>query len=276
MNSFSADSPPRYDPSRHPKPAAPTSGRGNNQGFEGLTASPDGKTLYVLSQSALYQEGGNSTSTRRYARFFVYSVQRHSTELKAEYVVPLPLYKNAANQTRVASQSEIYYISDTQFLVLSRDSGAGHGLPVSKSVYRQLDVIDISKATNINTAEYNAATGAIASTTGVLKPGIDAAKYCSWLDFNLNSQLNKFGAHNGGAQDAGLLNEKWESIAIAPVNGKGDDGEFYIFSFSDNDFVTQHGFMKGGKLPYADSSGFNLDNQMLVFKVTLPKGTRPI
>ena len=28
--------------------------------------------------------------------------------------------------------------------------------------------------------------------------------------------------------------------------------------------------MNGGKLPYADESGFNLDNQVLVFKVTLP------
>jgi hypothetical protein len=183
------------------------------------------------------------------------------------------LYTTSANKTRVASQSEIHYISDTQFLVLARDSGAGHGLSESLSRYRQVDVFDISNATNINTAAYNAVNGSIASTKGELKSGISAAKYCSWLDYNVNSQLKKFGAHNGGAQDAGLLNEKWEGLALAPIEGKDD--QFYLFTFSDNDFVTQHGFMKGGDLPYADSSGYNVDNQILVFKVTLPKGTKP-
>jgi hypothetical protein len=39
---------------------------------------------------------------------------------------------------------------------------------------------------------------------------------------------------------------------------------------SDNDFITQNGYMDGGKLKYADESGYSLDNQVLVFKVKLP------
>ncbi len=63
----------------------------------------------------------------------------------------------------------------------------------------------------------------------------------------MNSELRKFGLRNGGdggvGEDSrGLLNEKWESIAVVPVDGKkGRDGEYFVFSISDNDFITQDG-----------------------------------
>ena len=279
-DSFNANSPPRYDQNITTKPSNPTSGRSNNQGLEGLTASPDTKTLYALMQSALTQEGGRNASTRRLARMLEYDISDSSNPVyKAEYIVPLPLYNNGSN---VAAQSEIHFISPTQFLVLARDSGRGHGQSNSLSRYRQIDVFDISNATNIAVNTYDANAAQVASVNGVLAPGIVPATYCSWLDFNVNSQLNRFGLHNGGAQDSLLLNEKWESIAVVPVNpydswqdwnsqpSSQPDKEYFIFSLSDNDFVTQNGFMNGGKLPYADESGFNLDNQVLAFKVTLP------
>ena len=56
---------------------------------------------------------------------------------------------------------------------------------------------------------------------------------------------------------------------VVPVDPNNSNGEFYVFSLSDNDFITQNGFMDGGKLPYADSSGYNLDSQALVFKVQI-------
>ena len=55
---------------------------------------------------------------------------------------------------------------------------------------------------------------ALASTAGVLNTSITPATYCSFLDFNVNAQLNRFRLYNGGNQDARLLNEKWESIGI--------------------------------------------------------------
>jgi len=116
----------------------------------------------------------------------------------------------------------------------------------------------------------------VASSTGVLNAAITPAKYCPFIDFNLNSQLSRFGLHNGGAQDAGLLNEKWESLGIVPVDGLlGDDDKWFVFSFSDNDFITQDGAMNGGAFPYKDASGYNIDNQALVFKITLPEHSRP-
>lgn len=232
------------------------------------------------------------SSTRRLARFAQYSIpsapgfpygflfgyggQQSSTPVyKAEYVVPLPTYLSKKGKTKIAAQSEIHYISNTQFLVLARDSGAGHGQDDSQSLYRHADVFDISSATDFKSAARDAVNGSIASEAGVLDTGIVPATYCSWLDYNVNSQLNRFGLHNGGAQDSTLLNEKWESLALVPTLN-GDSDEYFLFSLSDNDFITQNGYMDGGKLPYADESGYNLDDQALVFRVKLPQGSKPL
>jgi len=50
--SFNAASPPIYNPNFVTNPSDPDTGRNNNQGLEGLTASPNGKHLYALLQSA--------------------------------------------------------------------------------------------------------------------------------------------------------------------------------------------------------------------------------
>lgn len=254
--SFSAASPPIYDPDRPLTPEDPESGRSNNQGLEGLTASPDGKTLYALLQSALINDGGPDNPNRRQSRLLEYDISNPSKpQYKHEYVVTLPLWTDptakAGKQTKVAGQSELHYLGHGQFFILSRDSGAGRGQDSSTSIYRHIDIFDISSATDIKSAANDATEGSIASSKGVLEPGIKAAEYCPFLDFNVNSELARFGLHNGGAQDAGLLNEKWESIAVVPVDGKkGKDGEWFVFSISDNDFITQD----GASLSFSSSS----------------------
>lgn len=155
--------------------------------------------------------------------------------------MPLPVTPKG----KIAAQSEVHFISDTQFLVLARDSGAGHGQDESLSTYRNVDVFDISKATNVKGKKSDSFDGSIASKEGVLRSDIKPVEYCPWLSFNNNNELGKFGVHNGGAQDAGLLNEKWEGLVLAPVDkklqSKGDGEEYYLISFSDNDFITQNG-----------------------------------
>lgn len=158
--------------------------------------------------------------------------------------------------------------------MLARDSDAGAGQDDTESLYRHADVIDISTATNIKGNTYDCADCSIAPA-GVLKTGITPATYCPWLDYNINAQLNRFGVHNDGPQDSSLLNEKWESLALVPVNGNGGDGEYFLFSMSDNDFITQDGYYDFGKDSYEDESGYNLNNQILAFRVSLPKGARP-
>ena len=133
-----------------------------------MTISPDGKTLWVMLQSATRQDGGASSSKRRMTRFLKYSLGKDDAgrgidghhkdkdeddkldiSLEAEYVVPLSTYLNADNKTRVAAQSEIHYVSDTQFFVLARDSSSGRGYESLLSRYRHVDVVDISGATDI-------------------------------------------------------------------------------------------------------------------------------
>lgn len=282
--SFSAASPPRYDPDRETVPEDPDFGRANNQGYEGLTRSADGKSLYALTQSALIQDGGaEGDEFRRWARLVkldLTAAKGGVPPVVAQYVVPLPVFTDEEDELAVAAQSEIKYISDTQFLVLSRD-GNGRGQDETESRYRRADVFDITDATDVNGEDSVAPEGELAD-------GIVAATYCTFLDFNVNSELAKFGLHNGGDQDEGLLNEKWESLVLAPVqpstgsqwgnwDGKSaPSDEYFLFSLSDNDFITQDGYMNGGEFPYADESGFDLLNQVLVFKVKLPQGAKPL
>ncbi|KAL9106649.1 MAG: hypothetical protein Q9227_008369 [Pyrenula ochraceoflavens] len=277
VESFSADSPPIYAPNITVSPSDPDTGRENNHGFEGLTASPDGKYLYVMLQAALVQEGGLKGRYERNLRLLQYDISSNAAVYLAEYVVPLPLYYDGSKNT-TAAQSEIHFLSPTQFLVLARDSGAGRGQDSSQSLYRHADIFDISSATNIKGPTYDCANCSIASASdGTLKKSITPATVCSFLDFNNNEQLNRFGVHNGGQQDGGLLNEKWESLALVPVDGvDGADRQWFLWSVSDDDFITQNGYMDFGTYEYADSSGYNLDNQVLVFQITLPAGATPL
>jgi hypothetical protein len=87
-------------------------------------------------------------------------------------------------------------------------------------------------------------------TADTLVDGITPAEYCQFIDYNVNSELNKFKTeegdvvHNGAPVDLGLLNEKWEALALVPVNpGKKCSGadEYYLITLSDNDFITNDG-----------------------------------
>ncbi|KAK4448727.1 esterase-like activity of phytase-domain-containing protein [Podospora aff. communis PSN243] len=300
QTSFNSNTAPIYDRERIPKPADPDHGRQNNQGFEGLTISPDGKTLWVMLQSAARQEGGASSSKRRMTRFLKYGLKKKrggevDTVYEAEYVVPLPTFLNADNATRVAAQSEIHYVSDTQFLVLARDSSTGRGQKDPLSGFRQVVVADISAATDIKGPRFddvqngNITAGGISSPSDALVPGITSAKVCPFIDFNINAELGRFKTangdmiHNGAPVDLGLLNEKWEALALLPVNNdQGRDcdekDEYYLIALSDNDFITNDGYANFGKVRFKDDTATVpfLDSQALVFKVTLPKGSKPL
>lgn len=284
--SFSADSPPHYvnnGMGDDVSPANNPTGRANNQGFEGMTITGDGRNLYVLLQSAIDQEGGLAKQTNRNARLLKFDVSTDSPRYAREFVVPLPQWvdptASKAKSLKTAAQSEIHYVQDSQFFVLARDSGSGHGQSSSLSIYRHVDVFDTDGATDIKNPLNDCFNCSIASLQGVLDVGVTPTTVCSFLDFNVNSQLGRFGLHNGGPQDQYLLNEKWESLALVPVDGlqgeSDSNEEYFLFSLSDNDFITQNGFYNFGMITYKDISGFNLDNQALVFKIQLPKGSKP-
>lgn len=73
-----------------------------------------------------------------------------------------------------------------------------------------------------------------------------------------------------------MLNEKWEGLALVPVDGDvGDDDEWFLFAASDNDFITQDGYANNGQIQFSDANGFDLHNQVMVFSIKLPDHSRP-
>src|SRR5262249_19201659 len=236
VENFSANSPPRgtINP---PNLGNPLSGRQNNQGFEGLAMSPDRNKLFVLLQSALIQDlnPADIATTRRNTRLLAYDLRPDRPLLVGEYVVQLPLFVNASNQTRIAAQSEFLALNDHQFLVLARDSGAGFTAAVSRSAYRRVDLIAIAHPTTIANTDFDKVAGSVAPL-GVLDPAVTPVKYQTFLDINENAQLNRFGLHNGDPNDRNNLYEKWESLAVVPVGDRDAPNDYFLFVGSDNDF----------------------------------------
>ena len=172
----------------------------------------------------------------------------------------------------MAAQSELHALNDHQFLVLARDSNGGFTDASPGSVYRSIDLIDISKATNIAGTDADKVGGQVAPK-GVFNPAITPVTYQQFLNINDNTQLNRFGLHNGAPSDGNDLYEKWESIAIVPTFDPKTPHDYFLFVGSDNDFITQNGFMAGQ--PYKDASGANVDTLVLVYRVTLPTYVPP-
>jgi hypothetical protein len=101
-------------------------------GFEGLTSSPSGDSLYALLQSATVQDGGLDKAKNRYTRLLKYDVHNlNNIKLDEEYIVPLP----QSSKPNTLAQSEFLWLNKNQFLVLARD-GNGAGGSNTKSKYK--------------------------------------------------------------------------------------------------------------------------------------------
>jgi hypothetical protein len=240
----------------------PATGRTGNQGFECLTLDTSKNTLYAMLQSATIQDGGSSKSTSRYTRLVAYDVgHKHKRpELVGEWVVPLP--QSSKGNTQGAS--EIHFVSPGVFLVLARD-GDGRGGDGAKSGYKQADLIDISHATDIHNTKFDDPANPLA-VNGTLDSGITPATYSPFVNYLDDVQLARFGLHNGKPNDQTLIDAKWESLALAPTYDHDHPHDYFLFTAADNDFVTTHGVSLG--VPY--NASLDVDNQFLVFRVTLP------
>lgn len=242
-----------------PTPANPTAGRANNQGFEGLSLSPDGKTLFVALQSAARQDLANA-ATRNNTRLFTYDVSDlDQITLTGEYAVQLPKFQQGTS-TLVAAQSEILAVSDTQLFILPRDSN-GFLVGTQESNLRRVDVIDIGNATNILNESYE---GQIAPG-GVLNPAITPALYTPFLDINDNAELARFGLVNGVQPGLDNLSEKWEGLVLLSTLEADRPDDYFLFVANDNDFATTDGFQVGT----AYNDGKDIDTMFLAYRVTI-------
>lgn len=200
-----------------------------------------------MLQSPLIQDGGNGTSSRN-TRLVKYRIATDPPTLLEQYVVQLPSYTKD-DVENVAVQNAILQVTDTQYLMLTTDEGAGAGLRDKTSAHRRIEIFDLAEATKL-APETQARGPTIANPdTGVLNEGIQAGESCKpWLDINDAKELAKFGLYNGNVAGAGLLNEKWEGLAAVPVND-GNDGEYFLFVSSDNGFRTRTGMRPHLLLP---------------------------
>ena len=250
-----------------PDPKNPETGRQNNQGFEGMSMTPDGKFLITVLQSATRQDGGDSGSTRQNTRALVYDAADPAhLKLVHEYVVPLPVFTDEKGKKTVAAQSEILALSPTSFMMLARDSGNGYGQPGDKSLYRSIDIVDISAATDIAGTDFDAAKPV--APKGVVDPSVKPATLTQFINLNDDADLARFGLHNGAPNDRNNLSEKWEAMGIAKVEDPSLPNDYFLFVANDNDFLTQDGYQVGAA--YKGDGGGNVDTMFQVFQVTLP------
>lgn len=117
-----------------------------NRGMEGLTITPDGKTLVGMMQSPLYNPSRTAVSGSKIIRILFFDIASGSTKQYA-YVL----------ETSSTLISEIAAISNTSFLVLERDGDYPKD-PTKPSQYKRFYKIDITAATDISDAS-DGATG---------------------------------------------------------------------------------------------------------------------
>jgi hypothetical protein len=260
---FSSNAPGAGAPK--PEPGNPETGRQNNQGFEGLALTPDGKYLVAILQSAARQDGGDKPETRNHTRIFYYDIGNpDQAKLVRHYVVSLPIFENEKGDKRIAAQSELLALSETRFLLLCRD-GNGLGTRNAKSLYRKVELLDVSGATNLVGTPYDGVTPV--APGGKLAADVTPARLTPFIDINDNVQLAKFGLHNGAPNDKTNLSEKWEGLGLVPALDPANPNDFFLMVVNDNDFMTTNGFQVGASY----KADVDNDTVMLAYRVTLPK-----
>jgi hypothetical protein len=110
-----------------------------NRGMEGLTISPDGKTLFGIMQFPLYNPSSAAVAGSLVTRILAFDIASGTSK---QYVYLI-------DKANLQANSEIAAISNTQFLVLERDGE--YATNVNKStVIKKVYKIDISGATDIS------------------------------------------------------------------------------------------------------------------------------
>ncbi len=112
-----------------------------NRGMEGLTITPDGKTLVGIMQSPMYNPSKSAVSNSMVLRILTFDIASGATK---QYVY---LMEN----TSITGVSEIVAVNATTFLTIERDGQYG-GAPTNPSIFKRIYKIDISQATDISDA----------------------------------------------------------------------------------------------------------------------------
>lgn len=244
------------------------SGRYINRGLEGLSITPDGKKLVACLQSPLVQDGENRNPSRN-LRFLVYDLDPASATYEqpvAEYVHVLPLSAAEANN-RHTPVSEILAFSDKRFLILQRDSRGLGGDP-GPLLYKRIVEVDASSASNILGTGYDlekGAPGVLALPRSGLPSNIVAVTSRDLVDLLNTAQLAKFGLNTAALnQNINTLSEKWEALAVVPLNDPQAPNDYLLLVGNDNDFRAPVVYHNGQ--PVGTNDIFS-DNVLLAFRI---------
>ena len=110
-----------------------------NRGMEGLTLTPDGKTLVGLMQFPLYNPSSAAVSNSLVTRILTFDIATGATK-QFVYLI---------EKANLQANSEIAAITNTTFLVLERDGE--YGTDANKStLFKRVYKIDLTGATDIS------------------------------------------------------------------------------------------------------------------------------
>lgn len=189
-----------------------------NKGMEGLTITPDGKTLVGVMQSALQMDDLGSTKAAGVAATRIVTIDLATYATKQYlYLLDDPLTTGDAN-------SEITAISATQFLVDERDGN------FEPNAHKTLYLADISGATDVSgltiagksPEAYIGTAGTAAAQAMLASAGVQVAPKQTYLAIGqLVTQLNASGAF--------YAHDKVEGVATT-------DGGKTLYISNDNDF----------------------------------------
>ena len=242
-------------------------GRGANDGFEGLSLSPDGKTLYALLQAPLMQDRKGKPGSQRYTRLLVFDVsgRRLPQQPKAHYVVELPTFGDG----EIAEANEIVALGNGNILVLARESygfGAKARYKGRAVQFKQVLAGSLAGATNIAGTRYERKARSVVDGRS-LEKDIAPVRLRPFLSIADEVELNRVGlTTHARSWRYKQVSAKWESIVLSPALDAKRPRERLLFIGNDNDFCTRKGFMPDG----AYDGGFEHDSMVLVYRVTLP------
>jgi hypothetical protein len=194
-----------------------------NRGMEGLTITPDGKTLVGLMQSPLYNPSSAAVSGSTVLRVVTFGIATGATKQYAY------LMENAS----LTGCSEIVAIANTTFLALERDGNYG-GSPTAPATFKRVYKFDLAGATDISDPA-NAAGGKLYNGLTVEqlkdKAGLQSAgvvPVSKTLVLDLLAEISPVYPH-----------DKAEGLALLPDNqlAISNDDDFGVVDNGQNGFA---------------------------------------
>jgi hypothetical protein len=224
--------------------------------------------LSLSVQLSIVTQDGQNRNPSRNTRILIYDIDPVSATYHqpiAEYVYQCTLNASEA-RNRHTPISEILALSDTKFLVLERDS-RGRGGEAGPILYKKVVLADVSAASNIIGTGYDlekGAPGQLSLGRSTLPPGIIPATRRELVDIADPQQLARFGLNVSTNWDENTLCEKWEGLAVIPLNDPAAPNDFLLLIGNDNDFkapvVIHNGEIVG-------TNDIIVDNMLLAYRI---------